>query len=276
MGVLFIAIVVGANPELGNAQQDKLEMVGKFFDRAHEEWPRHRTHLENTTQSLEQTVFAKESQMEQAEHVGDRPNPTPTDPPTTCNSTKRMQIGAEWSLVSCTTAVSGDLKHEVAFGITNESTYTQEFEKMVKDMFAAGMEFTTGPLVKNKLSGAGQRAFESAFSSSSSKETVDEVACEVFGGNWCMFQWHMTFEKCGSVIDWYSPITQCKRGMSPPGPPKGVERFEPGMQPSALWFVGDGMTGSWLFVAMVISMVVTLQRFRMKEMHMQDQLYLAS
>lgn len=266
--VLLIATVVVANPEPGNAHQDKLD--GEFFDRAHEEWPRQNTHLDNTTQSLDKTVLAKQSYMQEATSVGDAPDPAPAPAPI-CNSTKKMQISADWSLLSCSTAVKGDLTHEVTIGISNESEYSQSFEKMVKDQFQAGMEFAIGPLVKNKLTGEGKRIFESAFSTSSEKETTDGVSCEVFGGTWCMWQWHMTFSQCGSIVDWYSPITQCKRGMSPPGPPSGVEKFEPGM---SLWFAGDGLSSSWLVVAIALSMVATLRRFYIKDT--SEPLYVSS
>jgi hypothetical protein len=268
--VLLIATLAGA--EMHQTHQE--ELADQLNDRALEDWGQDDKHSEST--ALDHSVSAKTDMGSTPDGVGAKPAPV-----NTCNSTNdHMKIDADWSLCSCSTAVSGELTHDVAIGISNESEYTTGFEKMVKDQFQAGMEFAIGPLVKNKLTGEGRRSLESAFSTSSEQETTEGVACEVFGGTWCMWQWRMTFEYCGNNMVWNSPITECKRGMGPPKPPEGIQpaisTVEPHVGMMALFLASLDLTNSWFVLAMSLaaaSLAVTLRHLRAKDMNVEEPLY---
>eukprot|EP00747_Dinoflagellata_sp_TGD_P187313 gnl/TRDRNA2_/TRDRNA2_44889_c0_seq1.p1 gnl/TRDRNA2_/TRDRNA2_44889_c0~~gnl/TRDRNA2_/TRDRNA2_44889_c0_seq1.p1 ORF type:complete len:668 (-),score=112.93 gnl/TRDRNA2_/TRDRNA2_44889_c0_seq1:92-2095(-) len=196
--------------------------------------------------------------------------------------TKRMEIKAEWKLLSCSTQIKGELVHEVMVGITNESKYTKEFEKMVKNQFIAGMHFHIGPVAKNKLTGEGAKIFENAWTTETEQETVDEVACEVFGGTWCMWQWDFTFSQGSQVAYWNSPITQCTGGTLPPPPPHSTP-VEP--EPSNASLSADSsylLVSSCSFILMALSMAlasrlaVRLRHSNIDQAHLQEPLCPAS
>lgn len=176
-----------------------------------------------------------------------------------CIDNTKMQIKADWKLLTCSNAVKGDLRFEVMTGITNESEYIQEFERAVGGAVEGGMEFGLGPVIQETGGGERKHAFESSWSTSVDHQTVDTVACEVFGGTWCMWQWHITFSQCHQMLDWDSPHVKCSRGMAPPGVPDntvelgGIKQSTP---KSASLLTTSSLMNYCLFVVMILSAVI--------------------
>merc|ERR1712029_851048 len=96
-------------------------------------------------------------------------------------------------------------------GIKKESKFSEAFKERIKNSFATGLEINIGH-VKNMLTAEQERLFESTWASASIAQTTNEVHCKMYGGTYCMWQWHMTFSDGFNSVDWNAPITHCARG----------------------------------------------------------------
>lgn len=228
-------------------------LVDNLIDRAFAVWSDRGRDLDNTTsQKRKRPDLSFGNQDVAYWHVSDRGKSV------ACNKTK-IQISAEWRLLTCSNSVKGDLAFEVMTGIGHESEYTQELARAVGAEIEGGMEFAIGPLVKDAGGSEKKHLFKSAWSTSIEHETIDTVSCEIFGGTWCMWQWHMKFSQCHERIEWDSPLTQCSRGMNPPSVPENtveVERIEPSVPVSTFLLTSNRLINSCLCFIIVLSMVV--------------------
>jgi hypothetical protein len=180
-------------------------------------------------------------------------------------------------LLSCATSYRGELEHAVMIGLENESEYEEEFGERIKNTFAAGMEFNIGN-VKNALTAEQKRLFSSAWMETSEQETKDEISCEMFGGTYCMWQWHMTFKQGSQVAYWNSPFTECTRGTrAPKHTPKNTIKAAPSVEMPAQLHKRIGFTNFscgllGLSMAITSCLVLSLRRSRIPNMILQEPL----